>query len=319
MKHRRRTSEPHDPTHTLSEHFKRILFVGRVPPVEEKPKPKPGFVGGFAPGDEAADARHKPLPATPASSRRVSSPPLFPEPQHIDPLPTPPPLMPIPEHYPQHKTSLTTQIALQEMAASGQLYPSLPSTPPKGLIPPPLPARPHSDPQTAQRPPQNVFATPPRVRPNANLLVIPTTPANPRNRVKSSPSSLSSSARQCSGTTKSGERCKNSAKIPTPLARVDSDADDDIERYCHIHIKEVLKPTGFHSRKANNAWIEYTGKRAIANFCSVFDREPTDWIPPYLQKDTQAALRHEINKLASKADKDGYIYAFEIRGTRNSR
>ena len=39
-----------------------------------------------------------------------------------------------------------------------------------------------------------------------------------------------------------------------------------------------------------------------------------DWIPAYLQEDTRAALRLEMNKPASTSDRDGYIYTFEIRG-----
>ena len=37
-----------------------------------------------------------------------------------------------------------------------------------------------------------------------------------------------------------------------------SDADKEIERYCHVHMKEVLKPTGFQSSVANE-WVKYDG------------------------------------------------------------
>jgi hypothetical protein len=39
-----------------------------------------------------------------------------------------------------------------------------------------------------------------------------------------------------------------------------------------------------------------------------------DWIPDYLQPDTQVALRVEMEKRKSQADVPGYIYTFEIRG-----
>ena len=39
-----------------------------------------------------------------------------------------------------------------------------------------------------------------------------------------------------------------------------------------------------------------------------------DWIPDYLQQDTQLALRVEMEKPRSSADEPGYIYTFEIRG-----
>lgn len=39
-----------------------------------------------------------------------------------------------------------------------------------------------------------------------------------------------------------------------------------------------------------------------------------DWIPPYLQGDTQVSLRVEMEKARSQSDVPGYIYTFEIRG-----
>ena len=39
----------------------------------------------------------------------------------------------------------------------------------------------------------------------------------------------------------------------------------------------------------------------------------TDWIPEYLHKSTQVALRVEMKKPHSRADVPGYIYTFEIR------
>lgn len=40
-----------------------------------------------------------------------------------------------------------------------------------------------------------------------------------------------------------------------------------------------------------------------------------DWIPAYLQSDTQTSLRVEMEKPRSQSDVPGYIYTFEIRGT----
>ena len=42
----------------------------------------------------------------------------------------------------------------------------------------------------------------------------------------------------------------------------------------------------------------------------------SEWIPDYLQPDTKAALRLEMEKARSPSDVPGYIYAFEIRGAR---
>lgn len=41
---------------------------------------------------------------------------------------------------------------------------------------------------------------------------------------------------------------------------------------------------------------------------------PADWIPSYLQQETQVSLRVEMEKARSQSDVPGYIYTFEIRG-----
>ncbi|KIP05987.1 hypothetical protein PHLGIDRAFT_107476 [Phlebiopsis gigantea 11061_1 CR5-6] len=187
-----------------------------------------------------------------------------------------------------------------DLYGNGKLLPNLP-------VPPSLPPRPHSDPPprrdsaiserrqstpTTTRPPRPSLGSPATPRKNQDALGVPD--PSQRGRTKSSTSSIAGAV-TCSGTTKSGEPCKNTVKRPTALGRVDSDADKDIERYCHLHMKEVLKPSGFQSSVANE-WVTYD-----------------DWIPAYLQEDTRAALRHEMNKPATSSDRDGYIYTFEIR------
>jgi hypothetical protein len=69
-----------------------------------------------------------------------------------------------------------------------------------------------------------------------------------------------------------------------------------MERFCHQHSKELLGVAGFYSHKVTNEYINFQ-----------------DWIPDYLQPDTQVALRVEMEKPRSQADVPGYIYTFEIR------
>jgi hypothetical protein len=57
----------------------------------------------------------------------------------------------------------------------------------------------------------------------------------------------------------------------------------------------ILKPSGYRSGKAGSPLI-------------LFDT----WIPTYLQDDSKAALRVEMEKPVSQADVPGYIYCFEI-------
>ncbi|KJA27560.1 hypothetical protein HYPSUDRAFT_946973 [Hypholoma sublateritium FD-334 SS-4] len=100
--------------------------------------------------------------------------------------------------------------------------------------------------------------------------------------------------KQCAGYTKKNTRCLNPVTIPPALLEFNADS----PLYCHHHIKEVLIQTGFHSRKAGSAdkWVSFN-----------------EWIPAYLQPSTQAALRAEMDKRASRSDENGYIYTIEIR------
>lgn len=59
------------------------------------------------------------------------------------------------------------------------------------------------------------------------------------------------------------------------------------------------------------SWVRYRGTFIL--ICGELTRV-VDWIPDYLQPDTQVALRVEMEKPRSQADVPGYIYTFEIRG-----
>jgi len=87
-------------------------------------------------------------------------------------------------------------------------------------------------------------------------------------------------------------------KTPIPLGRMNPDADEEIERYCHHHTKELLDSTGYYFKQ---------------EFFVTFE----DWIPSYLQENTKTALRREMMAQRTAADEHGYIYTFEIRDPKN--
>ncbi|KAF8894506.1 hypothetical protein BD779DRAFT_1501481 [Infundibulicybe gibba] len=118
----------------------------------------------------------------------------------------------------------------------------------------------------------------------------PTTPSKPkRPRASSTPSSTSDLTQvQCSGVTKAGKRCTRQVKTGPVVIEIQITA---IERFCFQHTKELLGPKG--------EWVKFD-----------------DWIPDYLQSETQVALRVEMEKAHSQSDVPGYIYTFEIRDPR---
>lgn len=242
------------------------------------------FVGGFA--------------RPPASSSSVSSP------GRDKPLPPPPPPMdmPRPSHYPA--------------ASVNALYPIPPLPEPPRMFLPPLrpvlaveallaqPAPPSGPwrPFTHSAPPPTAVA-PARVTPQRRRSSSTATAAGlvlPSSNIPAPGSSAPPSpgdANQCSATTKAGKRCGNKVKAGLPLTYIDG-APEEIERYCHIHLKEALQPTGFYSRKQKSVWVDFD-----------------TWIPDWLSPETKAALRSEMEKAASSSDADGYIYTFELRRT----
>ncbi|PPQ71488.1 hypothetical protein CVT26_011255 [Gymnopilus dilepis] len=123
---------------------------------------------------------------------------------------------------------------------------------------------------------------------------------------------------QCSGITKTGKRCNRQIKVNSPFSvRAHEDEDEDaIERFCYQHITTLLQESGFQSRKTDT-WVKFGGMSLCAR---VFWYQRTylmssnaDWIPHYLQPETQASLRAEMDKTRSQFDEPGYIYAFQIR------
>ncbi|KDR81500.1 hypothetical protein GALMADRAFT_239483 [Galerina marginata CBS 339.88] len=137
-------------------------------------------------------------------------------------------------------------------------------------------------------------------RPSNNApLTIPSTPSKAsKSEVSSTVSTPSqkSGQVQCSGVTKAGKRCNRMIKIkPSAATLALEDEEWSLPQFCHQHTKELLGPSGYYARK-NGEWVKFE-----------------DWIPPYLQPDTQVSLRIEMEKTRSQSDVHGYIYTFEIR------
>ncbi|KAH9026727.1 hypothetical protein EDB85DRAFT_2074864 [Lactarius pseudohatsudake] len=110
-----------------------------------------------------------------------------------------------------------------------------------------------------------------------------------------SPTSAGGNAekRQCSTMTTAGKRCRNRAKVPAAQAYMDGDV------FCHLHANEIARPSGFYDRKTGRTFIKFSV-----------------WIPNYLQATTQNALRVEMQNARAPSDVEGYIYAFEILGSK---
>ncbi|TFK88782.1 hypothetical protein K466DRAFT_488222 [Polyporus arcularius HHB13444] len=200
---------------------------------------------------------------------------------------------------------------------------SVPPPPPKDHLRPPTLTRPHSDsdafpssghlqPATPQRPhlqqaPHSAPAKPALSGPDTSRLSPAQTPTK-RPRASSTPpsptaSTSSSSTKgeqkvQCSGTTKLDKRCTRMVTITAPLSRLNG---EDLPHYCHQHINTAFDDVKFPSHKDAGVWIDFN-----------------DWIPEYLQKETQDQLRKEMRTKHSVADVPGYIYAFEIDDTTRS-
>ncbi|KAM5542621.1 hypothetical protein V8D89_003582 [Ganoderma adspersum] len=251
-------------------------------------------------------------------NRPSHSAPAFPVPA----LPTPP-SMPVPQ------TSRTMQYAMTGSDAPLGAPPLPPPPPPRkdtghGLKPPGNGdrPRPHSDsgaypssgnnlqvPSTPQRRPQLQQApnsAPAKPRPAVSPLQ---TPGSRRHRASSSPPSPSVASSsggstsggggkgglkvQCSGTTKQDKRCTRMVQVSVPLARLN--ADGDIPHYCHQHLKGAFEDKKFWSHKKPSVEVFYA-----------------EWVPEYLQDDTQDSLREQMRTDPSAADEYGFIYAFEI-------
>ncbi|CAE6364235.1 unnamed protein product [Rhizoctonia solani] len=228
------------------------------------------------------------------------------DPLFANPLPRPPVLHPalagnVPPTTPPRTSNLYTHpdrifMPRPDVTPSDLLMPETildpPSTPSRVPWPPPphiTSYRPTNDPYlngfSTPQPPRPDPLSPP---PNGNLAK----PLKPR--AASVPPTDTAPNTQCSAITKAGKRCTRQVKSGPALAYQAPGV--LLDRFCFQHTKDVLQPTGFYSHAKANTWVTFA-----------------EWIPDYLQPDTQTALRAEMEKPASASDKDGYIYAYEIR------
>ncbi|KAF9244254.1 hypothetical protein BU15DRAFT_42162 [Melanogaster broomeanus] len=174
-------------------------------------------------------------------------------------------------------------------------------------------------PHTPTKPaPLDQFFVPPPEPPQLDSLLSPTANAEPsrsactpscpapnvtpgRQRSASDPplptSSPSTATAQCSAMKKSDEWCKNRVKLPPTHPHLGPTP----AVYCRVHQKDMITVTGFYPRRPGRA-------DRFVNF--------NDYIPKYLQADTQARLRQHMAKPPSSDDEPGYIYAFEIRDSK---
>ncbi|CAE7113759.1 unnamed protein product [Rhizoctonia solani] len=168
-----------------------------------------------------------------------------------------------------------------------------PSSPPSSIPwPPPFPITPY---RPTNDPYLNGFSTPQPPRPDPISPPPKESSDKPtKPRAASVPPADTAPDTQCSAITKAGKRCTRQVKSGPALAYQSPGV--LLDRFCFQHTKDVLQPTGFYSHAKVNTWVTFA-----------------EWVPDYLQTDTQAALRAEMEKPASASDKDGYIYAYEIR------
>ncbi|TCD70573.1 hypothetical protein EIP91_002603 [Steccherinum ochraceum] len=119
-------------------------------------------------------------------------------------------------------------------------------------------------------------------------------PTTKRHRAASSPSLTTSPNNQCWGMTTKSERCKNKVgvKNTSGLARLNPKMEDEMPRFCHIHLNGVLEES-----------LTYVNGKQV-----VFD----NYLPRYLQPSTLASMRVKMAELPSEAEEEGYIYTFEI-------
>ncbi|THH27060.1 hypothetical protein EUX98_g7125 [Antrodiella citrinella] len=268
-----------------------------------------------------------PAQAYSAPFMQMPTPGLYPAqpPGSFETPPGPPIAMPIPTHM-NEPMSLTMQRAVINTIDPG---PWAYDTHQPYLSPraPAIPTRPYSDPTvpTTTSISASGPSTPPRRRQNsshqepqsvprkftkANLNALDTNSSKPKRRRAAStpptPISVSVSgltpggSQQCSGYTQKGKRCGNRVtKLKSDLAKLDPDLDEDIERYCHLHVPDVLSGSLTYLR----------GK------CITF----AEWIPAYLQPATIAALRIAMTSAPSDKETPGYIYTFEIIDTNKTQ
>ena len=151
---------------------------------------------------------------------------------------TSPTAMPVPQ-------SLTMQMALEPVQDNNNLSFCAQSN---QLLPP----RPQTDTSSVSS------SSPAR---SAISLSSPTKPSNKSDLSISSAqstSSIKSGGQRCAGVTKAGKQCSRIVKTGSTLLSEDADGSTLLPKFCFQHIKEIMSPSGYYSRK-NGEWVKFEG------------------------------------------------------------
>ena len=280
--------------------------LARIQLAREQQEP---WTGGFRAPPQTSPGRNKPLPAPPDAGPSMPQ-PTFPTSSNPSPFGS----SPMPRWSPEEPV-YTVKLFIDEEDRKSSSRPPFTGA--------------HSDPAPHQPIGSSVAgpafpSTPPRRKHSSALSPSPdglAVPASPRPISQSNPTTpartTAADVAQCAGITKNDKRCQNKVKVGVPLTYIDGIPEDDIERYCHLHIKVILQPSGFYSRK-QKIWLEFSGnhlvvlsRASIHSHNHAASKHPL--IPAWLSEPTQALLRIECTKAASPSDEEGYIYTFELR------
>lgn len=117
---------------------------------------------------------------------------------------------------------------------------------------------------------------------------------------------------RCSGTTRQKIRCSLPVKKLAENSRGCPDATGELRYYCHHHRIHKLAHVAFSA--PNQKIVKYAGESVCAFLLIPELTSILDWVPAYLQEETQLLLRQEMSRPLSESDEPGYIYAFEIGG-----
>jgi hypothetical protein len=251
------------------------------------------FVGGFNPEKLAVNAlldatKRQPIHSGQSTSNSKGVLPSLPKPPTF--AVTMPPSQ-------TGKPSLTMQHALNTMAPPVIASPSRPH--PDSFLSPGIMAHTSISVGMRSRP---ALDTTPQSRPRA--VSVPLSPLSP---------SATKNTTQCSSMTKLGKRCSRQVKLPSTHSYIDPIP----VVYCHQHRDAMFHAqTGFYVRRKGMAdtFVEFSGEHHIHLVWHALQYR-ADHISQYLQRDTQLALRVEMEKATSTSDVPGYIYTYEIRGS----
>ncbi|KAH7927085.1 hypothetical protein BV22DRAFT_306785 [Leucogyrophana mollusca] len=303
--HYQAMAHPPSPTYDLRERFEALDLGGKTDRTASSDISDaiPGFVGGFNPkfvtSDVAPEAGREPQPADthwygktrPNPFQRHSASVSMPSPQT------------------GHQSSMINtldsamnRLRLTSPPPSPPSHPCsdfIPSSPAHESISAPLPnssLKVNSQPDAVPSPSPTAAAS----QPISTRSQKPTHKIGSQHRrTVSNPAHLTpprarDTSQTCIAMTLADVRCSRRVRVPSTYTHLDP----VLDVYCSQHGKQVMKRSGVYAHLPGrpDRWIEFN-----------------DYIPQYLQCDTQRALKTIMATKASSSDVPGYIYTFEIR------